>query len=165
MNFESTLEGIEKSEAFSKFKEKNKKAFLCAGFFVIDYEAGGTQQQLDYCIGENEVYTFLLGDEISLKKAETIEGQKTNMPPIEKNIDVDLDDAEKILQEKIKEEKIDKKLLKIIAVLQVYEGKQIWNLNCVLEGLEIIRCHIDCKTGDILKFERKNMMDFVKRVK
>ncbi|OGJ18536.1 hypothetical protein A3K73_04980 [Candidatus Pacearchaeota archaeon RBG_13_36_9] len=165
MNFTSTLEQIEKSEAFSKFKKKNEKAFLCAGFFVIDYESGGEQQQLDYCIGENEIYTFVLESAISIKKAETIEGQKTNMPPIEKNMDVDLDDAEKILGEKVKEEKIDKKIAKIIAVLQVYENHQIWNLNCVLEGLEILRCHIDCKTGEVLKFERKNMMDFVKRVK
>jgi len=165
MNFESTMEEIEKSKAFSNFKKKNEKAFLCAGFFVIDYESGLNQQQLDYCIGEDEVYTFLLGNEISVKKAETIEGQKTNMPPIDKNLDVDLEDAEKILQEKIKEEKIEKRLLKVIAVLQVYEGHQIWNLNGVLEGLEILRCHIDCKTGDILKFERKNMLDFVKRVK
>jgi len=165
MNFDSTLEQIEKSDAFTNFKKKNKNAFLCAGFFVIDYEAGQSQQQLDYCVKEGDVYTFILEDEISIKKAETIEGQKTSLPQLEKNIEVDLDDAEKILQEKVKEEKVDKKIMKIIAVLQVYEGKQIWNFNCVLEGLEILRCHIDSKTGDILKFERKNMMDFVKRIK
>lgn len=165
MNFDLTVEEIERSDAFSKFKQKNTDAFLCAGFFVIDYEGGKNIQQLDYCIGEEDVYTFLLSDSITLKKAEAIEGKKTNLPKIEKNINVDLDDAEKILGEKIKEEKVEKKVTKIIAVLQVYDNHQIWNLNCILEGLEIIRCHIDCKTGDILKFEKKNMMDFVKKVK
>jgi len=163
--FESVLEKIESSEAFSEFKKKNEKAFLCAGFFVIDYESGGEQQQLDYCLSENEIYTFILNKEISMKKAETIEGQKTNLSELNKNIKIDLDDAEKILQEKLKQENVHEKLLKVIAVLQVYEGKQIWNLNCVLGGMHIIRVHIDSETGSILKFEKKSMMDFVKKVK
>lgn len=166
-NFDSTLEEIEKSDCFRKFKEKNKSAFLCAGFFVVDYEGGNgvVQKQLDYCIGEEDIYTFILGDVVNMKKAETIEGHKENLPRLSKDMGVDLDDVENILREKLREENVSEKLLKVIAVLQVHENKQIWNLNCVLSGMQILRVHIDCESGDVVKFEKKNMLDFVKKVK
>jgi len=164
-NFDSTLEEVEKSQCFKNFKDKNKDAFLCAGFFVIDYEQGKNQQQLDYCIREEDIYTFMLDKDVNMKKAETLEGHKENLPKLSKDMKVDLDDAEKILQEKIKEDNVPEKLVKVIAVLQVFEDKQIWNLNCVLSGMQILRAHIDSETGDVLKFEKKSMLDFVKKVK
>lgn len=163
-NFDATLEEVEESECFKDFKDKNKDAFLCAGFFVIDYETDTQQQQLDYCIGENDIYTFMVEDSVTLKKAETIEGHRENLPELSKDIKVDLDDAENILKERIKDERISEKLLKVIAVLQIHEDKQIWNLNCILAGMQLLRVHIDSDNGDILKFEKKSMLDFVKKV-
>jgi len=163
--FSSTLEEIEGSEAFKKFKEKNKDAKLCAGFFVIDYQQGQGQKQLDYCLDNKDIHTFIVDKEIQMKKAETIEGMKQDLPELNKEMQVDIDDVEKILQDKIGQEKITKKLLKVIAVLQVHENKQIWNLNCMLEGMDILRIHIDTQTGDIIRFEKRNMMEFVKKVK
>jgi hypothetical protein len=165
MGFDSVVEQIEKSKAFANFKKKNKDSFLCAGFFIIDYKDKKNQQQLDYCLVGGDIYTFLLDNEVIMKKSETIQGAKHDLKQLKKEMKVDLDDAEKIVCEKIKQEKIEKPLIKIIAVLQVYEGKQIWNLTCILEGFEFIQCHIDSETGDILKFERKNMMDFIQKVK
>lgn len=165
-NFKFLLSKIESSESFRKFKEKNKDAFLCAGFFVIDYESGKgvVQRQIDYCLSD-DIYTFMLEKEVSVKKAETIEGQKISLSELNKNIKVDLEEAERILEEKIKQESIPEKLLKVIAVLQVHKGNQIWNLNCVLAGMQILRVHINSENGEILLFEKKSMMDFVKKVK
>jgi hypothetical protein len=163
--FTSTLKEIESSEAFINFKKTNKDAKLCAGFFIIDYQQEQNQKQLDYCLENKDIFTFVLDREISIKKAETIEGMKQELPELNREIRIDLDEAEKILQEKIKQEKVENKLLKIIAVLQIYEEKQIWNLNCMLEGLDILRVHIDVQTGEVIKFEKRNMMEFVKKVK
>ena len=165
-NFDSVLEEVEKSECFKQFKEENSGAFLCAGFFVIDYESGKgvVQKQLDYCVGEDDIYTFMLTDSVSVKKAETIEGYKENLPQLSSEVRVDLDDAENILKEKIKEEEVKGDLLKVIAVLQVHKGREIWNLNCVLSGMQILRVHISCDDGEVLKFEKKSMLDFVKKV-
>ena len=58
-----------------------------------------------------------------------------------------------------------KKIHKIIAILHKHEGRQIWNLNCMLDGMEILQSWIDSSNGSIIKFEKKNMFDFVKRVK
>lgn len=161
--FESALEKIEKSEAFEKFKQRYKDAELCVGFFVIDYQ-GQNQQQLDYCLKDGKIFTFIINKEITIKEAETLQGkQNQKLEKLDKEIKVDLDDVEKILQEKTKGEK--NKLNKIIAVLQKYNNKQIWNLNCMLEGLIILHVNIDSISGEVLKYEKKSMFDFVKRVK
>ena len=167
MNFSQTLEKIESSDAFKNFKEKNPDAELCAGFFVIDYEQGekANQQQLDYILKNNKIYTFILNKEIILKEAETIEGKREKLPPLDKEVKVDLDDVEQIVQEKIKHEKLNKKMDKIIAVLQTHKNKVLWNLNCMLEGMEILQVHVDCENGEILKFEKRSMFDFIKKVK
>ena len=163
MNFESTLEKIESSTAFANFKKQHKEAKLCAGFFII---GEGNQMQLDYCLEDGRIFTFILNDngEVQMKEAETLKKQQ-NLPPIDKEVKVDLEDVEKILEAKLTEEKVTSKLNKVIAVLQKHEGKQIWNLNCMLANMEILRIHINSEDGEILMFEKKNMMDFIKRVK
>ncbi len=164
LSFDSTLKKIESSQAFQNFKKQHPDAYLCAGFFVLDYE-GSNQQQLDYSLKDGKIFTFILNKEITFKEAETIEGKQQKLQKLSKDVKVDLDDAEKILQDKIEQEKIENKISKIIAVLQVHENKQIWNLNCMLSSMEILRVHINTENGDILKFERKNMFDFIKKVK
>ncbi len=160
VTFDSAVEKIEASEAFKNFKKKNEDAFLCAGFFVIDYEQGKNQQQVDYSLKNSDIYTFILGEEISYKKAETIEGQERKLPELKKDIKVDLDDIENIVKGQT-----DKKVQKIIAVLQGIDGVQIWNINCMLEGFTILHLDINSETGNIIKSEKRNLFDFVKRVK
>lgn len=165
MNFEDSLERLEASPAFANFKKQHPDAFLCAGFFVINYEQeGNNSQQLDYSLKDKKVFTFVLDKEITIKEAETIEGKKESLPELDKDIKVDIDDVEKILEEELNNRKLGNPL-KIIAVLQKNEGKQIWNLNCVLPGMELLRVHINTEDGDILKFEKKSMFDFVQKVK
>jgi len=165
ISFTSTLKKIESSDAFKNFKEKNPSAYLCAGFFVLDYEQGKNQQQLDYSLENKRIFTFNLNEELTIKEAETIEGKREKLPEMEKEIKIDLDKIKKIVEKNMQEKKINKKIDRIIAILQKHNDKQIWNLNCMLKGLGILQVHIDCITGEILKFEKKNLFDFVKKVK
>jgi hypothetical protein len=48
-------------------------------------------------------------------------------------------------------------------VLQKHEGKQIWNITGMLDGLIILHILINADTGEIDKFERKSMMDLIKK--
>ena len=159
MNFSSALEKIESSQVFKQFKKQHPDAYFCAGFFVIDYE-GTSQQQLDYCLKDGRVFTFIINKEISYKEAETIEGKQQKLSKLNKEIKVDLPAVENIVKEKVK-----KKINKIIAVLQEYQDKQIWNLNIMTEGFGITQMHIDSDSGEVLKLEKRNMFDFIKRVK
>ncbi len=169
LTFTFTLKKIKSSSAFKNFIKQHKDAELCAGFFVVDYISGANQQQLDYCLPDGKIFTFTLNqnEEIQVKEAETIEGQeKQKLEELDKEkIKIDLDNVKDILEKEMKDREINKRINKIIVVLQNFENKQVWNLNCMLEGMEILQVHINCEDGEILKFEKKSMFDFIKRVK
>jgi len=166
MNFSSTFKAIESSKEFKEFIEKNKDAYLCAGFFVLDYEKGINQQQLDYSLKDGKIFTFSLDKNgIAVKEAETIEGKQSKLPELSKEIKIDLERVQEIVEKEMEKQVIDNKINKIIAILQKHEDKQIWNLSCMLEGFGILQVHIDASSGEILKFEKRSLFDFIKKIK
>jgi len=167
MNFSSTLKTIESSKEFKDFKKKNKDAYLCAGFFVLDYEQGINQQQLDYSLKDGKIFTFSLDENnnVTFKEAETIEGKQSKLPELSKDMKIELDAVQELVKKEMKKQIIDNKINKIIAILQKHEEKQIWNLNCMMEGFGMLQVHINCVSGEILKFEKRSLFEFIKKVK
>ena len=53
---------------------------------------------------------------------------------------------------------------KIIAVLQNLDGKLIWNLNCITTDMGVIKVHVDDQSHSVLKFEKINLFDVVKKL-
>jgi hypothetical protein len=163
INFKETLEKLENSDEFKKFKKDNPHAFLTAGFFVID-ESGVELKQLDYAAGSGEtkeLVTFIVSDEgIQHKKAETIRKEKFHRLEVPK---IELKDAIDTMKQETKE--LAKEYNKIIAILQMLETgeklTEIWNLTC-LAGFSMFRLHIDAMTGKIFKEENSNLMDMMK---
>ncbi len=176
--FEHTYERITNSMAFKKFKQENPSIKLCAGFFILDFLSNDTKRSLDY-LDENskKIFTFELNDkdEINFKKDKLIQTEippKLKLTPLQQKIpeekpqvSVELEELEEIINKEKLERKISAKIHKIIAVLQNYEKKLIWNLTCMLDQLIILQVLIDAKDGKIIKFERKNIMDFIKNHK
>ena len=163
INLKETIGKLENSNEFKDFKKKNKKSFLTAGFFVIDYEANTELKQLDYATGEGEskeLITFFVGDSIQHKKEETVRKEKFQKLEIPK---IELEEAIKIMKKETEQQA--KSFVKIIAILQITEkeGKstEIWNLTC-LAGFNMFRIHIDAMTGKIFKEENNNLMDIMK---
>ena len=170
MTFKETLEKIDASEIFQKFKIEHPNAELCAGFFIIDYMSNDSKSSLDYLEGE-KVFTFDIntsGDEnkIFMKEDKLLDIPNTpKLTKIEPRAKVELDELKSIAGTRALDEGIAAKFQKIIAVLQIHEGKQVWNLTCMLEDLVILHVLIDSETGEIIKFERKSFMDFIKKTK
>ncbi len=168
LSFKSTLEKIEQSRAFENFKKQHENVELCAGFFVLDKESSKGEEknqiQLDYLV-DDDIYTFILNDEITIKKAEQIQGQKQKIQKLNlDNIKIDLQDIEKIIGEEFEKRNVNKKITKIIAIIQKPQNmEEIWNLTCMVQGMEIIRIHLDAGSGIIKKFEKVNMFDFIKK--
>lgn len=166
MNFSQTLKQIESSNEFKEFKKEHKDAYLCAGFFVLDLEQNINQRQLDYSLKNGKIYTFSSSEnKVTLKEAETIEGKKEKLPELSKEIKTDLENLKEVVEKRMEKEEIQNKITKIIAILQKHEDKQIWNLTCMMEGFGMLQAHINSETGEILKFEKRSMFDFVKKVK
>lgn len=162
MNFKEAFKKLEASSEFKDFKKQNPSAYLCAGFFILDFESQQNTQQIDFQSGE-KIATFSLADEISMKMEETADKKK--IPSIKPEIKVDLGEVQEIVKKETEKNKIISKMNKIIAVLQDHEGRQIWNLTCIFSSFAILRLHVDSFTGKILKSEKANMFDLVQKAK
>ena len=162
MNFTESLAKLESSREFEKLKNENPASYLCAGFFVLDFDSRHDTQQIDFQAGE-KIATFSVGDGISIKMEETVDNKK--VPAIKPEIKIDIDEMQKIAGREIEKNKIAGKLNKIIAILQMRDNRQIWNVTCVFASLVMLRMHIDSFSGDVLKSEKSSMFDFVQKLK
>jgi len=170
MTFQELIEKIESSKVFQKFNQEHQDNELVAGFFVLDFLSNDTKQTLDYKT-DNKIFTFdLKGEDILMKQDELLDtSDKQPLQKIDKEIKVEVDELKSIAGVQALDNGIHSKFHKIIAVLQKHrenpesEQLQVWNLTCMLEQLIILHILIDANTGKTIKFERKSMMDFVKK--
>ena len=159
-SIDSLLKKLKESKEFKKYKEKNPSAYLCVGFFVLDFQSGHDSYQFDYCFN-NQIETFFIEPETNEIKSKPAEPQEGKMPgKISENVKIDLKKIREIAENYA--EKNDLKLTKIIAILQIHEGRQIWNLTCI-SGFKMLRLYIDSESGEILKTDTASMFDFIKK--
>jgi len=165
MHIQTLLETIEKSPEFQDFKKKNKNAELTAGFMVLDLVKNTGDYSLDYLVGKQKIASFTLPagkKEISLREDEILDKTKKLVPLNIKKVNTGIDKVQHIIQEEMKINSVDKKMEKMIAVLhEDSEGKTVWNLTCICQGLIIISALIDAEKGKLLKFDKKGLFDFV----
>jgi len=161
MNLSTLITKIENSTEFSKFKKENTKAELCAGFFILDFKPKHETYSLDYKT-EDKLFSFNLEEngQVNIKEEEIMEG-KDKLEPINARVEINIEDLKELCEEEFLNNKIGKKIEKIIAILQKKEDKTIWNLTCMAEGFSIILMNADSLTGEILKFEKKSLFDIV----
>ena len=166
MSFTTLLQKVQESETFQNFKQQNPDAQLVAGFFILDFLSNDNKETLDYKT-KDDIVTFTLKDnKIKINKDKLIDDPtRPQLTEIQQQIKIDTTELKNLVGLKALDNGISAKLNKIIAVLQTYNQKQIWNLTCMLENLIILNIHIDSNTGEITKFERKSMMDMIKKVK
>ena len=160
MNFKETLEKIENSEEYKKFKKDYPDAEICVGFFILDFLSNDNKNSIDYKY-KDKIFTFnIIEDEVKMYEDELMD--LPNTPKLETIIPetkIEVDELKTITQEKAHEEGISAKFNKIIAVLQTYydletkQKSQIWNLTCMLDQLIILHILVDSSTGNIIKFQ------------
>ena len=161
MDFINTYKIITESPVFNNFIKENPDAELVAGFFILDLLENNNQRSLDYKVG-GKIFTFSLNEsnEITMEEDELIQSDK----PLEKispDIKIDLDEVSNIAEKEAIKNNIKNKFQKIIAILQLHEGKEVWNLTCMLDNLIILTILIGSETGGIIKFDRKSIAAFI----
>ncbi len=157
------IDKLNSSSVFHSFKEKNPNSYFSAGFFVLDFEHENNVHQIDYFNPESKkIITFTLDRDVEMKEGEAVNESIPNK--IEGNINLDLDVVKGLIEDEMKNQTITTKLQKIIAVIQNIEGKKVWNLNCIATDMGLIKAHIDDETHSILKFEKINLFDVVRKL-
>lgn len=164
MKIKPYVDKLSKSKEFSEFKKKYSDSYLIAGFFVLDFEGGANMHQIDYYIPSiKKVAAFTLDKGVTLQILDPVNSSKA---PNELNLNtkIDLDALEGILHDEMRNRNMSEDIRKIIAVIQNVDGKNIWNLSCVLTGMEILKSHIDDNSKTILKIEKMSMVDLIKKL-
>jgi hypothetical protein len=168
MNIAELFKRLYKSQVFKDFQKENKDAFFCAGFFILRIKEKINDLSLDYR-DDTQIYSFKIpendNEEITMHAEKIMEQQK----PLDKleidektTLKLDLECLEGQIKEELSKQKINSPLGEIISVLQMTENKPMWNLTIMLEGFTIITSLINPISGQVLKFEKKNLFDFVK---
>jgi hypothetical protein len=171
MNFQFYLEKLMNSEDFLKFKKENPNAYLCSGFFSIDKEKDGQHEQhLDYYVPEfDKIFSFKLLNEgkVEMVPVESYNDAEKKEKPrkLNDNYDFEFKDIEKMIEKKIEEEKINKKVLKMLFSMQNKEGKDFLIGTVFITGLGLLKCNVDLQEKKIVEFEKKSFFDMMRIVK
>ncbi|MBX4196028.1 hypothetical protein KW805_00365 [Candidatus Pacearchaeota archaeon] len=157
------IDKLNSSASYKDFMKKYKDSFMIAGFFILDLDQGKNIHQIDYFIpSQKKIAAFTLDGQVTVQILESMSKKAPEKMDIKTNID--LDELAGILEDEMKNRSITEEIRKVIAILQMNEGKKIWNLNCVLSGMSILRAHVDDESKTVLKMERSSIMDYMKKV-
>jgi len=163
MKIKPYVNKLNNSKEYKDFQNKYSDAFLVAGFFILDYETGNNLHQIDYYIpSEKKIAAFTLDNGVTMQLLDTMSKAVPEKLDIQTNID--LDALYGILEDEMKNRNITEEIKKIIAVVQNINGKKIWNLNCILSGMGILKAHVDDESQTVLKMEKSSIIDYLKKV-
>lgn len=165
MNFQFYSEKLEKSDDFKKFRDENKDAFLCSGFFIIDKKGEDNKQNLDYFVPSlNKMFSFKIHEGVELVPIEDF-GKGFKPEKISEEIDFDFNAIEKIIQDRMEKEKIKNRIEKLLFSLQAKDKKNYILGTIFISGLGLIKVKVDLDEKKIVDFEKKSFFDMMKIVK
>jgi len=163
MKFEHYLNRVEESPEFREFRKEHKNAYLCAGFFVFDFETGKNQHQIDFLIPRSKkIATFTLHDGVQMKLNEPLKKGQKKMEKLNKETATDIEALKGIVHDEMLNRTVTGEIKKIIAVLQNKDGRTVWNLNCITGDMGILKVHVDDASSSVLEFEKASLFDFIK---
>lgn len=157
------VQKLEKSKEYKSFVSKHPDSFMIAGFFVLDLEAGKNVHQIDFYVPkEKKIAAFTLDQGVNMQLLEMMNAKVPEKLSLDTK--TDLDALEGILLDEMHNRGMSEKIKKIIAIIQNINGKRIWNLNCVLSGMEVLKSHVEDDSQTVLKIEKQSLMDIMKQV-
>ena len=164
MNFQFYMEKLFSSEEFAKFKDQNKDAYLCSGFFSVDKKGKDSQQHLDFYIpSDKKMFSFQIEKGLELLP---IELHDERVPEkVGDGIDFDFDKIEKMIEGKMFDDKINKEIQKILFSLQNMEGVNYLIGTIFISGMGILKVTIDLDEMKIVDFQKKSFFDMMKIIR
>jgi hypothetical protein len=164
MKLKPLVEKLEQSDVYKDFRIKYPDSFMVAGFFVLDLEEGANIHQIDFYVpSEKKIAAFTMDGEITVKLLEILDPKKAPKK-LDLNTKIDLDAIQGILTDEMRNRGMSEDIRKIIAVIQNVDGKRIWNLNCVLSGMEILKSHVEDESKTVLKIEKTSVLEIMKKM-
>lgn len=163
MKIKPYVDKLSNSKEYKQFSEQYKDAFLVAGFFVIDFESDRKIHQIDYYIpSKKKIAAFTLDDKLNLQILDAV--NKSTPEKLDIQTKIDLEALKGILEDEMKNRGITEDIKKMIVILQTIKGQKVWNVNCVLSGMDILKAHVDDDSKTVLRMDKSSIMDYVKKM-
>lgn len=164
MDLRFYLEKLHDSEEYQDFMIENPDAYMCSGFFVMDFEKEDHQRHLDfYAPSLKKIFSFKLEKGIEKVPIDTFD---ENVPR-KLNIDYDfsLTNIENLIRERMVQEKVKSRIQKILLSLQNIENKDLLTATVFVSGLGMLKVNINPISKKILDFDRKSFFDMMKIIR
>jgi len=166
MGFKAEYLRLIDSNEFKKWEKENKNCYLTS--FSSMYDSFSNKIEF-WTIGfydskKDGMISFLMQDKITLEKFDEIAktpGTKVDELKIDK-IKIDFEGALEKVKEIKKEFYKNRMLTKAFVVLQVFEGKQVWNISFLTGSFQLINFKINSENGDLVSHELMSFTDIGK---
>lgn len=158
MNLQFYYEKLIGSKECKDFLKENKDVYLCSGLFIIDKSVNKTEVNFDYFSPlKKEIFSFKLdGDEIKIVPMKHF-GEKVP-EKLSGNFDIDMDFFEKLVLDKMEEEKINNQIQKLFFNLQSLEEKNYFVLTGFLSNMALLKAHIDINKKEFEFFKKQSIL-------
>jgi len=164
MNLHFYLEKLHNSDEYQDFMLENPDAYMCSGFFIMDFEKADHQKHLDFYVPTlKKVFSFKLENGIEKVPIDTFDDRTPKKLFID--YDFDLDEIEKLIKEKMVEEKIKSRIQKILLSLQNSKGKDLLTATVFVSGLGMLKVNINPISKKITDFDKKSFFDMMKIIR
>lgn len=164
MNLQFYLEKLFESDIFKKFKKENKDAYLCSGFFSIDRQGKDNQQHLDfYAPSDKKMFSFQIEKGFEIVPLENYDGRAPEK--LSEKIELDFEEIEDLIINKMKEENINKQIQKLLLSLQSLEGKNFIIGTIFISGMGLLKITFNLDENILVNFEKKSFFDMFKIIK
>jgi hypothetical protein len=160
VEIKESVEKVEASVPFGKWREAHERAFL-ASIFTSDKE--GDALSLNYYDKETDkMYSFSSEKPTAPKEEEFLRKSEEILPLDMSEIKVTMDDARNKAAKVAEEHYSEEKIIRTITVLQMLEGKQIWNVTFITANYKTINVRIDGSNGEVTSHSKASLIDFMK---
>ena len=160
MNIQFYTEKLFSSDEFKSFMKKNKDAYLCSGFFVIDKNGDDNKQHFDYYIpSSKKMFSFQLEGGIKMVPIEML---NEKIPKKISKPEFDFSNMEIMIQKEMEKQNIKNKIQKIMFSLQNFNEKDFLICTVFISMLNMLKVNIDLSNEKITEFKKKSFFDIMK---
>lgn len=155
---------LQKSSVFTEWKEKNANSYLAHIFRMFD-EANQNIWQFGYYNSDDTITTFILENDTvnEVPEQQIFKKDDHKLAPLNLDtISIDFDQALEIAKKKHEEKYAQHPIMKSIAILQIVEQVQLYNITFVTKTFNTLNIRVDASSSEIVHEQLISLMEMAK---
>lgn len=161
MEFQEALSKLTNSVHFKDWIGEHKDSYLAHGFKMMDEANEKTWQIGFYDSRTNKIKTFIVGEEIQhVTEQEMLDKEKKVEKLNPADVKIGYERALENAEHKFKETK--EFPLKKFFLVQVIDGKAVYNITYFTQSFNTVNYHVDAGNGDVLKETKQKLAGYAK---